>query len=916
MANLAKEARDKAQARWPGATVSARGRNAIVHLHPTDPRRGMIDTTIGPMHYGAGDNTEIDTAWEPSITQPWLWQMVEAAYNVYAGPGTTDFDAGQIIEYVHPASGETVAFQPQQIQWTNDLDMIQAIASPQPVSSSIDDDTINWQGAYGPGLDFQWIAQTARLGKRLTIANLAAIGAPTQTIIDGGDPVLKLPFIFQKSNAIDIYIDGVLWDEKSNNPQESTGDVEFRLSATGEPLWWFKQAWVEDKSEDVTQPTITQRFRAQAQNLFVEILIPWAWLETAVYPVTVDPSVDYQIAASSDDAAELSGTVYVNDIGARDINQAGEFYGFRWPGVTIPDGATIDTAEMDMVIAGSTADNPFHTLDFEDNDTPAAFTTGSSDISNRTGTTETLEFGDGSDLSCPGEGAWLSALVTLPFPELKTIIQELVDSYDYSSGLAMVARLEGDLGDAGDHLRVRSYDFHSSVAAKLHIEYTEGGGTEYQESVAGTLTSSGAIVKQTSVSYAGTLTSSGTLATLGTFYRALAGTLTSAGTVVKKTAVSYVGTLTSSGVLATSLTFIRSLAGTLTSSGTIAKQTAVSYAGTLTSSGTVETIGSFFRAFEGTLTSSGALVKETATSLAGTLTSSGTLVKTTLLSLAGTLTSSGTLVKQTAVSYAGTLTSAGTIVKETALSFAGTLTSSGILATTKTALISLAGTLTSSGTLVKKTAVSYAGALTSAGTVIKETAMFYAGTLTSSGSLVRKTITSLAGTLTSAGDLATQFIGGAGTYFKELAGTLTSSGSLTKRTSISLAGTLTSAGTVVKGMFISLAGTLTSTGDLARVQWKLLVGTLTSSGTLAKQTAKSFAGTLTSTGTVVKGMAVSLVGTLTSSGIVSTILNVTVIYRALTVKARSFSFTVQERSVDLVLKSRDFLLTLVDRGLE
>ena len=851
MTNLAQEARDKAQELWPGASVHSRGLGWIKHQHPTDENKFILDSHVGPIHYGAGDDQEIDTAWQPGVSpqdDPWLWKMTSAVFNVYAGPGTTDFNAGQIVRYVHPFSGEDITFEAQQLQWINDLGQIEVIADPQQIEhTSIDDDTIHWQGAYGPGLDFRWQAQTARMAKYLTIQNLAAIGSPPQFIIDGGNPVLRMPFIFQKSSDLDIYIDGVLWNEKSNNPQTTSGDVEFRLD--GESLWWFKKAVVEDASGNNSQ-FIQQRFRAQAQNLFVEILVPWSWLAAAVYPVTIDPTVDPQVAASADDASEDGGTVSITSP-SMFVNTTTKYVGARWV-VSVANGATIDVSYASYYSLN--ANRPVdYTMSVEDEDTAAVFTTGSSDISGRTPHATTVDWDNGSVDA--GADEWIDS------DSLNTPIEGVIGRGGWSSGNYLCTFYTERSGGAAGMV-ARLYDGGSSEAPKLHIEYTAAGGTEYQQAAAGTLTSSGTIIKQTAVSYAGALTSAGTLATLGTFFRALAGTLTSAGTVVKDTAKSYAGTLTSASTLATSLTFLRSFAGTLTSSGAIAKQTNTSYAGALTSSGTVQTVKSFVRAFVGTLTSSGTLAKETATSLAGTLTSSGvvTTIKTVLLSLAGTLTSSGTLVKDTAVSYVGTLTSAGTVEKETAVS--------------------------------------------------------YTGSLTSSGSLVRKTITSLAGTLTSAGDLATQFIGGAGEFFQSLAGTLTSSSNLTKRTSVSYDGTLVSSGNIVKSVATSLAGTLTSAGDVALLRAKLLAGMLTSSGAITKQTARSLAGTLTSAGTIAKGMALSLAGTLSSSGIVSSILNVTVVYRALTVKARSFSLTVQERSSSLVLKSRDFLLTVIDRGFE
>src|SRR3990172_3921626 len=80
MARPAKEARDRAQLAWPGATVVERRRNSIKHRHPADPQRFMLDVGIGPMHFGPSEDQEIDTAWQPGIA-PWDFQRADSHIN-------------------------------------------------------------------------------------------------------------------------------------------------------------------------------------------------------------------------------------------------------------------------------------------------------------------------------------------------------------------------------------------------------------------------------------------------------------------------------------------------------------------------------------------------------------------------------------------------------------------------------------------------------------------------------------------------------------------------------------------------------------------------------------------------------------------------------------------------------------------
>src|SRR3989304_5856596 len=346
MAHPAKEARDRAQQSWPGATVVARLRNSIKHQHPTIPSKFMLDLGIGPMHYGPAEDQEINSSWQPG-TAPWNFQMVQAGYNALA---LANFSSGQIVKYVHPSTGESIAFQPQQLQYTNDLDQIQAIANPQSVNAVVqDEDVLFWQGAFGPGMDIRWHSQTARLDNRLVVNQASRWPTPTAQIIAGGNPVARLQFIFQVSNGIDIFVNGVLWNRAVNNPVNTQGYIEFRHSTTGEVLWTFNLprsngAPVEDQDPDELLGTF--RLRRTGPNLFVEHRIPIAWLQAADYPIEIDVTIDEQVGASSDDASQSGLDDVTLDAPSVHIDSTEEHAGFRWTTVGVPVGAPLDSSKL------------------------------------------------------------------------------------------------------------------------------------------------------------------------------------------------------------------------------------------------------------------------------------------------------------------------------------------------------------------------------------------------------------------------------------------------------------------------------------------------------------------------------------------------------------------------------------------
>jgi hypothetical protein len=458
MASPASDFRNKAQEDHPGSTVVERGRRHIKHQKPDGGF--ILDLSLGAIHYGSQYDQEIDTAWTDS-NAPWDKEMVLSSYNAYA---LSTFSNGQVIKYVHPDSEEEVTFQPQQLQFTNDLDQIQAIGDPQSVSAVVDDDELQWSDAYGTDLDFAWETQTSRLAKRLTVQNLAALGTPAQYIIDGGNPVLRLQFIFQVSQNVDIYINGEKWDKTKT--KETQGAVEFRKN--GHPLWWFGYAHASDSAAD--NVALEQRFTKRANSLFVEVRVPWEWLESASYPVLVDPTIDDQIDNGYHDAHEDGdNTSFTNSnsivyIKGQPVDADRTIAGLIFDPINIGNSDTIDVAYITIKAYSSTLDDPYLELYCEDEDDVNDFNT-EQDVYNRTKTSASVSWVDwdlGTD--------WSNS------PSIISPIQEVINRGGWSSGNALCIIGDGDDSNARN-LAFDSYDGSTTDCAKLHIEYTSSADT-------------------------------------------------------------------------------------------------------------------------------------------------------------------------------------------------------------------------------------------------------------------------------------------------------------------------------------------------------------------------------------------------------------------------------------------------------
>lgn len=287
--------------------------------------------------------------------------------------------------------------------------------------------------------------------------------------------------------------------------------------------------------------------------------------------------------------------------------------------------------------------------------------------------------------------------------------------------------------------------------------FPAAGGTTYNQSVSGTLTTAGALTKQTNKPLTGTLSPTGSLIKQVAFH--LIGTLSSAGTLLKRTNKPLSGTLTTAGGLVNQTK--KSLAGTLSSAGALLKRTSKLTDGTLTLSGALTKQTN--KPLSGTLTSSGSLLGRLTKliSLGGTLSMSGTLTKQTGKALGGTLTTAGALRMRTSKLLSGVLTMAGNITKQTRTSLSGTLTMTGALGTVKTFLKSLSATLSMSGSLSKQTNKSTAGTLTSSGTLTKRIAKSLDGTVSFTGNITRQIRKGLSGILTFIGTLVKNASGAA-----------------------------------------------------------------------------------------------------------------------------------------------------------
>lgn len=172
------------------------------------------------------------------------------------------------------------------------------------------------------------------------------------------------------------------------------------------------------------------------------------------------PNFTGQVAASTDDAHEQpGGNTQTGSPLIRVTDGTFDWCAFRIPNVTIPQGATIDAAAMDLYIINTDAE---FILYCEDVDDAAVFDGSSTDISGRTRTTASVTFSEVTGSNAQS------------ITGLDALVQEVVDRPSWSSGNAMVFIFERQ---TGANFRFRAHDNLTSDGPGIDVDYTEAGGS-------------------------------------------------------------------------------------------------------------------------------------------------------------------------------------------------------------------------------------------------------------------------------------------------------------------------------------------------------------------------------------------------------------------------------------------------------
>ncbi len=188
---------------------------------------------------------------------------------------------------------------------------------------------------------------------------------------------------------------------------------------------------------------------------------------------TTSGTVDVRVNASSDDAEQQTsnGSVVLNGDDLDffgESNGGGTAYsnlGVRFNSLNIPQGATITNAYIEFTANNSgtvTAGNPTITIQGQNVDNAATFTTATNNISGRT-------WLSGQDVTW-NPSAWTRD-IAYQTSSVTNIVQSIVNRGGWASGNSMAFRLTGT-STTSLYREAESWDENSAAAPRLVVQYT------------------------------------------------------------------------------------------------------------------------------------------------------------------------------------------------------------------------------------------------------------------------------------------------------------------------------------------------------------------------------------------------------------------------------------------------------------
>lgn len=186
-------------------------------------------------------------------------------------------------------------------------------------------------------------------------------------------------------------------------------------------------------------------------------------------------TLSLQVTASADDARNVNGngTFTSTQVSQRLGDDAGTdvWGGWRWLNVTVPQGATINSATLDLFSAGTGVGTTAKGIFYGEKSANAVTfsNTTANKPEGRARTTANVQ----KDFDV---ATWATSGFGRELVDVATLIQEIVNQATWASGNALVLVGHNNASVSNNNIGYSTYDSAAARGAKLNIDYTASGG--------------------------------------------------------------------------------------------------------------------------------------------------------------------------------------------------------------------------------------------------------------------------------------------------------------------------------------------------------------------------------------------------------------------------------------------------------
>ena len=447
--------------------------------------RRRLTTAIGPVHYRV-DPLDVKEPWKDIdrtlVSDVAGIRCLSNTYQVQIVEKNLDLGVRALAEFAYRGKKMTIA--PVALEYRNAAGAAQTLSTGADVKPVVSGNSVTWPDVFGKGIDFGYTVSHLGFQKVVTIHQTESL--PTPKIDSKG---LRLCAVLSMA-----------WDSSSNAPSACAGVTAERVSAdfSGQEVslitaaskkapslawggYWKlhpARAWDAGGKEIAASLDIVSR----GGRPFAVVGVAMADLEGAKFPVSIDPTLDpIPVVDGGDDGDIYNGIALYSsgeELGVGDNEEEISTSAFmRFTNVAIPAGATIDAANIVVVS---------YTGKFDGGATPSGRLMGRK-VANCPQITTIANYNDTTTYPrttanvtwWPTYANW-GMNTSRTSPELKTVVQEIIDVDGWTTGNAIQIEWHyinnGWYGSAdeytGDNRSFFAYEHATYNPPILNVEYT------------------------------------------------------------------------------------------------------------------------------------------------------------------------------------------------------------------------------------------------------------------------------------------------------------------------------------------------------------------------------------------------------------------------------------------------------------